>query len=155
MFIEPLLNDMLELARRNLNEADSIRVLDDETQAVTFDSITKEDIVAKGKLRPIGARHFAQNATIVQNLTQFANSPLAQDPTIINHISGKRMAAALETLLGLDKYKLVQDNIRLHEQAEMATLQQSLQQAVSEEATAGMDPAMAQQAVAAQQEQQA
>lgn len=150
MFIEPLLNDMLEMARRNLDEADTIRVLDDETQAVTFESITKEDITARGKIRPIGARHFAQNATIIQNLTQFSNSALAQDPLIINHISGKRLAMALETLLGLDKYKLVQENIRLYEQAEMQTTAASLQQAATEQQTAGMSPDQAAMVAASQ-----
>lgn len=149
MFIEPLLNDMLEITRRNFNESDTIRVLDDETQAVTFETITKEDIVARGKIRPIGARHFAQNATIVQNLTQFAASPLAQDQLIMSHVSGKRLAMALESLLSLDKYKVVQENIRLYEQAEMQNLAATLQQTVMEQQTAGMDPQMAAAATAA------
>jgi hypothetical protein len=150
MFIEPLLNDMLEIARRNLNEADNIRVLDDETQAVTFNSITREDITARGKIRPIGARHFAQNATIIQNMTQFANSRLAQDPLVMNHISGRRLAIAVESLLGLDKYKLFQDNIRLYEQAEAQNLGSHLAQAVMEQQTATMSPEQAAQVSAAQ-----
>lgn len=157
MFLEPLLNDMLELARRNMVDADVVRVLDEETQAVTFKTITKEDITASGKIRPIGARHFAQNATIIQNLTNFSQSPLAQDPTIMSHISGKRMALAIESLLGLEKFKLFQPNIRLHEQAELQQVGASLQQAGMEEQTAGMDPAAAaaavQQQMAAEQEQ--
>jgi len=156
MFIEPLLNDMLELARRNFSQNDVIRVLDDDTQAVTFETITKEDIVARGKIRPIGARHFAQNATIIQNITQFSNSNLAKDPLIMNHVSGMRLAMAVETLLGLDKYKLFQPYIRLHEQAEMQSMQGSLSQSVMEEQTAGMPPDQAAQAtaMAAQQEQE-
>lgn len=140
MFLEPLLNDMLELARRNLNDSDVIRVLDDQTQAVVFDTITKEDITARGKIRPIGARHYAQNAQIVQNLTQFANSQLAKDPLIMAHVSGKRLAVALESLLSLDKYKLVQDNIRLYEQAEYENMLQTLRQNIMEQQTAGMNP---------------
>ena len=150
MFIEPLLNDMLEQARRNFDANDVIRVLDDETQAVTFETITREDITARGKLRPIGARHFAQNATIIQNLTQFSNSQLAKDPLIINNISGVRLAMALETLLGLDKYKLVQPNIRLYEMADMQNLQASLQQSVTEQQTAQMSPDQAAQVAQAQ-----
>lgn len=140
MFLEPCLNDMLEAARRNLNEADMIRVFDDATQATLFKKITREDIVASGKLRPMGARHFAQNATIIQNLNQFANSPLAQDPTLNAHISGKRLASAIETLLGLEDLKLVQDNIRLYETAELQQVQGALQQAYLEKQTAGMAP---------------
>jgi hypothetical protein len=49
--IEPLLNDMLELARRNLNYRDKIRVLDDDIGVARFMDITREDISAIGKLR--------------------------------------------------------------------------------------------------------
>lgn len=143
VFLEPLMNDMLEMARRNLNEADTIRVLDEETQAVTFEKITKEDITARGKIRPIGARHFAQNAQVVQNLTQFANSPIGQDPLVTAHLSGQRLAMAMEHLLGLEKYKLYQPNIRIYEQAQLQRIQSATQQAVMEEETAGMDPEQA------------
>ncbi len=154
MFLEPLLNDMLEMSRRNLNEVDNIRVLDDETQAVTFEKITKEDITARGKLRPIGARHFAQNANILQNFTNFAASALGQNPLITSHFSGKRMAQAVETLLGVEKYKVYQPNIGLYEAAEMKQIQASLDQSHMEEQTAGMSPedaAMATQGMMAQQ----
>lgn len=150
MFLEPLMNDMLEMAKRNLVEADTIRVLDEETQAVTFDKITREDITARGKIRPIGARHYAQNAQIIQNMTQFANSPLGQDPAVNAHLSGKRIALAVEGLLGLEKYKIYQPNIRVYEGAETQQIQQEAQQAVMEEQTAGMDPQQAQQAAMAQ-----
>lgn len=140
MFLEPLMNDMLEMARRNLDESDEIRQIDEETQAVTFQKITKEDITARGKIRPIGARHFAQNAQIVQNLTQFSQSALAQDPTIRAHFSGKRLAMAMENLLGLEKYKIFQPLINIYEQAEIADAQGNMQQGVMENQTAGMSP---------------
>lgn len=150
VFLEPLMNDMLEMARRNMNESDTIRVLDDETQAVTFQRITKEDITARGRIKPIGARHFAQNAQIVQNMTQFANSPIGQDPLVAAHFSGQRLAMAMEHLLGMEKYKIFQPNIRIYEQAELQKLQGATQQAVLEEETAGMDPEQAAAIAAAQ-----
>lgn len=156
MFLEPCLNDMLEAARRNLNEADLIRVIDDATQAVTFKKIEAKDIVAAGKLRPMGARHFAQNAQTLQNITQFANSPLAQDPTINSHISGKRLALVLENLLGLEQYGIIQENVRLMEMAELQDANSSMQQKLMEKHTAGMSPEqaaqVAAQATAVQQE---
>ena len=148
MFLEPLLNDMLELAVRNLNEVDTIRVLDDETQAVTFQKITSNDIRAKGVLRPIGARHFMQNANTLQNLTQLSQSGLGQNQLITSHFSGKRLALAVEQLLGLEKYKIFQPNIGLYEAAELRQVQASLDQAHAEEQTAGMDPQTAAQATA-------
>ena len=147
MFLEPCINDMLEAARRNLNEADLIRVVDDATQATLFRKITRDDIVASGRIRPMGARHFAQNATLLQNITQFANSPLAQDPTISAHISGKKLAKVLEDLLGLGQYNLIQDNIRLYEMAEIQNTQGNIEQKLLERQTAQMDPQQVQAAM--------
>ena len=149
VFLEPLMNDMLEMARRNMNEADVIRALDEETQAVTFRKITKGDITARGRIRPIGARHYAQNAQIVQNVTQFASSPLGQDPLVNAHFSGQRLAMAMESLLGLEKYKIYQPNIRIYEQAQLQKIAGDNEQAVMEDQTAGMDPEAAGAAVAA------
>lgn len=134
-FEEPILNNMLECSRRNMNISDTIRTMDDQYGVVMFTKITKEDITANGKIRPVGARHFARNANIIQNLTQFANSAIGQDPAVNVHVSGKKMAYLFEELLGMERYGLVQDNIRVAEslateelkQAAMQTLQQKAQ----------------------------
>lgn len=126
IFLEPLLNDMLEMARRNLNENDTIRVLDDDSGAVLFQSITKEDLTANGKIRPLGARHFAQYATLVQNLTQLYNSAIGQDPAVQVHLSGKKIAEIMERLLGWERMGIYGDNIRLLEMAETERMKQSI-----------------------------
>jgi hypothetical protein len=126
VFLEPLLNDMLELARRNLNEQDTIRVLDDSTGAVLFQSISKEDLSANGKIRPIGARHFAQYATLVQNITQLYNSAIGQDPAVQVHLSGKKIAEIMERLLGWERMGIYGDNIRLLEMAQTERLKQTI-----------------------------
>jgi hypothetical protein len=71
---------MLEAARRNMDYADTIRVLDDDT-GFLLQEITKEDIKANGKIVPMGARHFAERAQRVQNLTQLYQIK-ASDPTV-------------------------------------------------------------------------
>lgn len=131
VFEEKLLNSMLEVGRRNLDIADTLRVFDDQYGAVAFMTITRDDLAAKGKIRPIGARHFARNANILQNLTQFYGSQLGQDPTVNAHVSGKTIAHLIfDDLLGLDRYKIVSDNIRVAEtletQQQMASAQQIL-----------------------------
>lgn len=131
-FEESLLNDFLEVGRRNLNGSDSIRILDDEIDVALFKTVTKEDITASGKLRPIGARHFATKANMVQNLNALSNSALGQDPAVNVHISGKKMARAIEDLLGLEKFGLVSDNIRVTEQAETQQMVQAAQQATGQ-----------------------
>lgn len=135
-FIEPILNAMLESARRNMDYSDTIRVLDDETGAILFDSITKEDITAKGKIIPVGARHFAERAQRVQNINQLLQ--IKQDPSVGVHLSGKEIAKLLAYELGEEK--LYGDNISINEQAETqkagmdaeADLQEEMQVAAEE-----------------------
>jgi hypothetical protein len=115
-FLEPLLNSMLEVARKNMDATDTIRIID-ELGAVEFAKVTKEHIVGSGKIRPRGARHFAARAQLVQELTQMMQS-IGQDPAVSVHISGKKLAKLLEDKLGLKRYDLVQDNIRVIEQME-------------------------------------
>lgn len=133
MFLEPILNSMLELSRRNMGPSDLIKVMDDQFGVADFMKITKEDISARGKIRPIGARRFARNANIIQNLTQMAGSALGQDPAVNAHISGKKVAKLIEELLDLERFELVQDNIRIAELMETEQLKQSAQNIVAEE----------------------
>lgn len=123
--LEEALNKMLELSRRNLDGADLIRVMDDDLGVASFLNITKEDITATGKLRPIGARHFAAQATMVQNFMGFMSSPLGQDPLVTVHLSGKAIAKAMEELLGVEKFKIFQANARVFEQQETMALMNS------------------------------
>jgi hypothetical protein len=82
--------------------------------------ITKEDITASGILRPVGARHFAAQAQMVQNLTQLANTPIWQQ--ISAHVSTKQLAKAVEDLLNFRRFQLVRPNVAVTEQQETARL---------------------------------
>lgn len=128
-FLEPLINNMLELAKRNLDTMDVARTMDDDIGAMDFLDITKDDITAKGKLRPIGARHYAARAQLAQNMIGVFNSPIGQ--MIAPHISGKRLAKLIEEYMGFTQYQFIKDNAMLFEQAEtqklMNTIQQSLE----------------------------
>tara|TARA_R110000803_G_scaffold118188_1_gene186599 strand:+ start:3041 stop:4870 length:1830 start_codon:yes stop_codon:yes gene_type:complete len=134
MFLEPLLNDMLETARRNMNGKDIVKSIDNDLGVQIFQDITRDDLLAKGRIYPMGARHFAAKANMIQNLTQLSSSPLGQDPSISVHISGKKMAKLIEELLDLEKFNLVQDNIRVFEQQETQQLINSAQGQVDEQA---------------------
>lgn len=116
--LEPLLNAMLELARRNLSRAISIPVFNPEFDITLFDSLSAADITGTGRIKPVAARHFAEQAELVQNLTQFYNSKLGEDPGIIVHISGLGVARLMEDALNLKDYKIVSPNIRLSEEAD-------------------------------------
>jgi hypothetical protein len=125
VFFEPLLNFMLVLARRNMSAQDVVRTLDSEVDAVVFSTISKEDIVANGILRPQGASHFAEKANALQNLVTTLNSQVAVDPSVAVHLSGKRIAQALSQLSGIDQYKIYGENIRVIEEAETKKLMQA------------------------------
>lgn len=115
VFLEPILNAMLEAARRNMDYADTIRVLNDDTGIHFFEQITKEDIMANGKIVPMGARHFAERANRVQNITQLYQLKLS-DPSMAAHLSGKEFARMMAEELG--EPKLFSENIAITEQLE-------------------------------------
>ena len=117
---------MLEMARRNLDIAEISRVIDDDIGVTSFLSITKEDITAKGKLRPIGARHYAARAQLVQNMLGVFNSPMGQ--VIAPHVSAKRLAKMVEEYMGFEQYEFIKDNVAIFEQAETQKLVNQVQQ---------------------------
>lgn len=140
--LEDALNKFLEVSRRNMDGADLIRVLDDDLGVVQFMEITKDDITASGALRPIGARHFAANATAIQNISAFYQSAVGQDPTVRAHISGKQIAKMFEESLGLERFALFQENVRVEEEVETASLAQEAQIQLQEREMTPTEPSL-------------
>jgi hypothetical protein len=119
--LEPLLNGMLAEAVRNFEGVERIRTVDEEFGTEMYVEITKDDLIATGKLYPMGARHFAEKARFLQELQQTLMAA-GQLPTVAAHISGKAIAKALEENLGWSNYKIVQDNVMIFEQQETQRL---------------------------------
>jgi len=119
--IEPALAGMLELAKRKLPPSE-IAVLDPEYKTTFFLELSAADITGNGRIKPVAARHFAEKAEKVQNVTNWFNTPVGQDPQVLVHISGLAVANMMEDLLDLEGYNLVQENIRLQEQADTQRL---------------------------------
>ncbi len=115
--LEPALNAMLELARRKMSDV-TVRVIDDEFGVAAFSKITPEEIAGVGRFKPIAARHFAEVAERVQNITNFYASGIGADPEVRAHISSIEMAKLFEELLDLNEFKLVSPYIRMTEQAD-------------------------------------
>jgi hypothetical protein len=149
VFLEPVLNAMLESARRNLDGIETISQTDDNLGAQLFTEIKPSDIKAKGIIRPIGARHFAMRAQLVQNLNGLIGSQAWLDQGIRTHFSGKAIAQMLEELLGAKKFKLVRDNVAVSEGLETQTMIQSAQD------TAAMEGSVATETQGITPEQQA
>ena len=131
--IEPLLNAMLVLAKENLNDA-TIRVIDDEYGVVGFSQVTRQDLSANGRLKPVAARHFAEQAELIQNLSNYSQSALGQDAEIRQHFSSVQTARLIEDTLNLVDYGVVQPYVRISEQATAMKLQQVAQESVAVEA---------------------
>lgn len=124
--MEPNLNDQLEIAVRNFDETDVIRTMDNELGIEQFKTITVEDITASGVLRPVGARHFAQQAQELQNIIGIFSSPIAQ--MIAPHTSGKAMALFVEDVTSLTGYDMFRPNVAVIEAHETQSLAQQSQE---------------------------
>ena len=132
--LEPLLNGMLAESVRNFEGVERIRSIDEDYGTVSFVEITKDDLMAAGKIYPLGARHYGEQARFVQELSQTMAAVQAM-PTVAAHISGKAIAKALEENLGWQNYRIVQDNAMIFEQAETQRLMNQVSEDIQTEAT--------------------
>lgn len=135
--LEPNLNDQLEIAVRNLDETDVVRTLDNDLGAQQFMSITSDDIQAAGVIRPVGARHFSQQAQDLQNLIGIFNSPIGQ--MIAPHTSGIALAEFVEDVVSLAAYDMFRPNVAVAEQHETQSLMQQSQEDQQVQAQAPAD----------------
>jgi len=126
--LEPILNDMLEISARSLDGNDLIRVMDDDLGVQEFLSITKEDITANGKIRPVGARHFAKQAQDLQNLVGILGGPLGEK--VAPHTSGKALTTFISDVVGLEGYDIFRANVAVEEQQETSALLQQAEEDV-------------------------
>lgn len=149
-FIEPILNDMLEMSRRMLDGADVVRAKDSVFGIDEFMSITKEDLTATGKLYPKGSSAFVANANMLQNLQVIFNSPVAQ--YIAPHLSKVQLAKAVEDLLGVEEFSIVQENIGVLEEMQTQRVAQTAQQQLQEEQATDPREVVDEQAQAAEAE---
>lgn len=122
--LEPLLNAMLELSKRHM-PSQEVGVFDEEFNVTTFKTLTSQDITGYGRIRPVAAKHFAEKAEKIQNLTGFLSSAPGQDQSVMVHFSGLEMAKMYQELLELEGYQLVTPFVRITEMAEAQRVQNS------------------------------
>lgn len=125
-FIERLVNLCTIHAREYMAGPVEVRTTDNAYGAVEFVSVTKDDLLSRGKFRAMGARHFAEKATLLQNLNNFANSALGQDPGVRVHISNKNLAHLVEDMLGMRRFSLVSEYVGVAEALELQQMQQQI-----------------------------
>lgn len=140
VFLEPILNAELALARTYLSSVDVVQTDDPDTGIIDFLEVTPEDLSTNGKLVPIGARHFSRQAQLIQNMQGLMQ--FMQDPGIRMHISGRRWAEALvNDVLNYSNLGLYRPYIQIQEDAEAAKWANAAQQDVEMQQMrqAGMD----------------
>ena len=141
VFLEPLLNDMLETSRRNMDTSEVIRTQSPEFNAVVFKTITREDLATKGTLKPKGARRFAEMANRMQDFIQTLNIA-TNNPLMKSHVSGKSAVKTLFELAGFDNVaELTRENVAVYEQVESQQAAQIASEIVQEEQAAGVPDA--------------
>lgn len=126
--LEPLLNDMLALARINLQSQTEIKIIDPDLNVEDFISITVDDLIANGTIKAIGSRHYITKSQLMQELAGLFNSGMAS--IIQPHISGIKLAELIKDVLQLDKYDIVRPMVALEEKADMEMLGSQLQENV-------------------------
>lgn len=104
-FIEQILNGELEVAVRNLNTSDIVKVIDKDYGVMQFQTITADDLTAKGKLKARGAEHFAQRAQMVQELQGLET--MLKDAALAVHFPAQKRAEAIAKALGYDGPSIV------------------------------------------------
>lgn len=134
-FLERIYNAELEVAKKNLNKADLIRVYDDEEDVVMFEEIIPSDLVVEGKLIPTGARSYVRKQQLTQNLMSLQQA-IATDPMLGQHFPSIKLANAWEELLGIEDLGVMEPWGRIREQAEGAREQLLAQRAVQNDMAA-------------------
>ena len=131
-FINDILNDMLAIARNNLDGRDLVRAEDSTFGTEEFLEVTRDDITAAGKLFASGSSHFEKQANVLQNLNAIFNSQAGA--LIAPHLSKIQLAKVIEDLLSAEQYGLIQENIGIIEDIQTQRVIQSGQTSLEEEA---------------------
>jgi len=129
--LEVILNYQLEMSRRNMVGSTSIKVFNSDLNITTFQTLTVDDITGVGRIKPVGARHFAEQAELVQNLTALTGSNLWG--TVQPHFSGIILAKILENIFDLKDYGVVTPFVQLAEQADGQRYIQAMQEQLHQE----------------------
>lgn len=138
--LEPELNSMLATAIEEGDIEETIKTFSDQEGVDTFLSVSTNDLKATGTIRPIGARHFGQQAQLLQNLSGILNGVFGEKISL--HISGIGLAKLIEDSLQLGRYGLVRPNIALIEQQEAQDLAGVLQDESMNDASTPIESSM-------------
>jgi hypothetical protein len=120
VFLEPMMNDMVQLARENISETDMVSTTSNEFNTEEFLAVSRDTLAVSGHLRARGSTMFAEKANALQNIVQLFSSPIAQ--LIGQHVSKLRLAQSLEELGDFKEFAIIVKNIGIQEDQEAQRL---------------------------------
>lgn len=136
-FLEPILNDMVQLGKHHLGESDMVSTEGETFKTQEFIEVTRDMLVVSGKIRARGSQLFAEKANALQNLMGLLGSPAFQ--VVQRHFSTIKTAIALEDLADLKEFDLVLENIAIQEdQASQRLAQESQASTMAADAAAAL-----------------
>lgn len=124
--LEPLLNHMLSMSRQYFKGTQATRIHNSEFDIEMFMDLTPKDVNGNGSLRPRGARHFGEQAILIQNVTQMLSGPIGQ--MVQPHLSTENLAKMYEKLFGIEEFGLIRKNQGLSEASDQAEFAGALEQ---------------------------
>ena len=134
-FLEKILNAELEYGRQFLSGTTSVQGTGSSLGETTFADITAEDLNISGNIVARGARHFARQNQLLQNIVQLQQLA-STDPMVVQHFPSKKLARMYEDLLGIEEFGLFEAFGRVAEEQELAQLQQVAGQQLQQEGAA-------------------
>ena len=127
-FLEPLLNLMLELNIRNLDEADVESFRDEDVE--TWGKITIEDLRVDGRLYPVGIKHSKERADKIGKIQMLLEMGAQYAP---QHTKLYRELQLLEEELNLEEEDIVEFGGGYMETVEFQQLQGQLEESMQRE----------------------
>lgn len=122
-FVEPLLNLLLELNIRNIDNFDIESIPPGDLEE--WQNITLDDLRIDGRLFPVGIKHSKERAEKIGKIQLLITLGAQLAP---EHLSKFRAMEALEEETSLEEDSLIEFGVGLKEQAALAKMSQLLQQ---------------------------
>ena len=119
-FLEPILNDMVQLGRENIGVTDFVSTTSNEFNSQEFLEVTRDTLAVSGHLRARGSQLFAEKANALQNLIGIFSQPISQ--LFQQHTSSIKLAQTLEELGDFKEFGIIVPNIAIQEQQETQRL---------------------------------
>ena len=130
--VEEILNSELMVAKEGMTGTDTAAMKTGEDGLQEYFQVSKQDLLVNGRVVPIGARHFARQQQLAQDLKDF-QAVLSMDKELQQHFSSVKMGALWESVLDFEEYHAYQAYARIDEQTEMARRTQAAQQTLQNE----------------------